>query len=471
MATQSTSTASSAVRSLVTSLMANDRKPLESLQAKKTELQERSTAYQGLGTRLSSLLQRVRTLERTGSQNALRKLTTSGGDDTQVGLTVDGRARSGSHTLEVVRLASTHTLASRSIEGTDPAVVDGAATSARFRVTTGDVTTEYTVSLAAGLGRDEAVRAIADAINDVQGPVEASVVSQGRGRVALLLRASASGEDGRVTGIEDLEGNWMQELGLSGPADKDGRLAATLEEPADAMVRIDGVEAISSSNTMTDLLPGVTLNLRQSGGGVLPVDIVSDTDAIVEEIQSFITEYNQTLEEVRSRTQPAGDDGQGRGLFTGDISVARLRSSMRSALLSPAGANGDGIRLLADLGITADREGRLSISDGKALRDALQEDSGRVEELFSGTNGVAGRLAQVLDEYSRAGGVLNRSSKAARTQIRLVEDRIESTNQSLARREKLLLDQMAQMQSAVAALQQQQQYLSGLLASADSLYL
>lgn len=478
MAISTNSTASSGLQSLVTSLMANDRKPLEALQAKKAELQERSTAFSSLSSSLSSLLQRVRTLERSGSANALRKLTSSGWDDTQVGVTVDGRALSGAHTIEVVRLASTHTLASRSVAaGEDAGGGDAggkaptAAAVARFRIAAGDTATEYEVSLDPALGRDDAVRAIADAINEESGPVQASVVNQGKGRVALLLRSSVSGEDGRVTAIEDLDGSWMRQLGLAGTPDKDGRLSATLEEPADALVTVDGVEATASSNTMTDLLPGVTLSLRQAGGGALALNVERDSDAIVEEIQAFITEYNKTLEEVRARTQSADSDGVGRGLFAGDASVSRLRSSLRSALIAPAGASGDGVRILADLGITSDREGRLSISSEKTLRDALQEDSSRVEALFNGTDGVAGRLARVLDEYSRVDGILNRSSKAARTQIRLVEDRITSTTASLARREQLLLDQLAQMQSAVSSLQQQQQYLSGLLSSGDSLYL
>lgn len=472
MAISTNSTASSGLQSLVTSLMANDRKPLEALQAKKAELQERSTAFSSLSSSLSSLLQRVRTLERSGSANALRKLTSSGWDDTQVGVTVDGRALSGAHTIEVVRLASTHTLASRSVSaGEDAGDKAEAAAVARFRIAAGDTATEYEVSLDPALGRDDAVRAIADAINEESGPVQASVVNQGKGRVALLLRSSVSGEEGRVTAIEDLDGSWMRQLGLAGTPDKDGRLSATLEEPADALVTVDGVEATASSNTMTDLLPGVTLSLRQAGGGTLALNVERDSDAIVEEIQAFITEYNKTLEEVRARTQSADSDGVGRGLFAGDASVSRLRSSLRSALIAPAGASGDGVRILADLGITSDREGRLSISSEKTLRDALQEDSSRVEALFNGTDGVAGRLARVLDEYSRVDGILNRSSKAARTQIRLVEDRITSTTASLARREQLLLDQLAQMQSAVSSLQQQQQYLSGLLSSGDSLYL
>jgi len=474
--TSSTSTASSSLRTMAQQLMATDRKPLERMQAEKAELQERGEALQTLGSRLSSLRTLAASFLLSGAQNPLRKLQVSGGDDQIVRATLGGAAMAGEHAIEVVRLAGRHALASEAVTGGDPVAIagsekgNGAASSGtvRFRLTAGGTATEYTAEIEAGATRQQALRSLAAAIN-AGGGVRASVLDRGDGRVSLLLQAAATGAAGRITGIEDLEGGWMRALGLGGGSGKPAA-TGTVEEAADALVRVDGVEVVSPENTLVDVLPGISLTLRSVGGPVR-IAVDADADGTIAEIRSFIEQYNQALDEVRDSSRSADETGANRGIFAGDLAVVRLRSRLRSAVTGSVAAADGTLSSLADLGITTDREVRLSLNSEKTLRAAIAADAGAVEAVFSGEEGIGARLKALLGEYAVAGGVISRQSASVRTRISSIDRRVERANEALERKEAQLIQQLAQMEATIGSLSRQQQYLSGLLASGDSLYL
>jgi flagellar hook-associated protein 2 len=472
--TSATNTASAAIQTAVYQLMATDRIPLQRLQTQKSDLAARTKGYQGLGSKLSSLLTLARSFAATGSQNPLRSITVTGGDPAAFTVTTDGTAQRGSHMVEVLQIATRHTIASIPIDSTVPAAgsekaaAAGEAGHARFRVTAGEIVQEYSVGLPAGATSGEVMEAIAQAVNVAGGPVTAGVVAQGNGRSRLVLQAATTGEAARITAVEDLEGAWMADLGLAGEEGPDTPLASTVQTAADARLRIDGVEVSAPENKVRNLLPGVTLDLHSTSSPVA-VRAEQNADTVVKQMQGFISQYNAAVDEVRTLTQAADETGKNRGLFAGDSTVSRLRTALRDAVALPVSSE-TSLRSLADLGVTTDRTGHLQMSDESKLRDVLDTDPQGVETLWTGAGGVATRLAKLLEGYSPTGTTYTRQIESWRSQTRLLDERITRENTKLARRETVLTGQLAQMQSTVASLATQRTYLESLLASGESLF-
>jgi flagellar hook-associated protein 2 len=472
--TSATNTASTAIQNQVYALMANDRIPLQRLQTQKSDLATRTQQFQALGSKLSSLLTLARTLSATGSTNPLRSITVTGGDPAAFTVTTDGSAQRGSHTVEVAQIATRHAIASVPIDSTAPdagsqkSAADGGAGHASFRVTAGGTVQEYSVDFPAGATTGEAMAAIAAAVNVAQGPVTAGVLDQGNGRLRLVIQSATTGAAARITAVEDVEGSWMADLGLVGQEQGDSALASTVQTAADARLRVDGVEVVTPENAVRNLLPGVSLELHSVSPAVA-VSVEQDADAVVKQVQGFIDKYNAAVDQVRTLTQGADETGANRGIFTSDPMVSRLRTALRDAVALPVSPE-NSVRSLADVGVTTDRSGHLSLADEGKLRSVIDTDAQGVESLFTGSGGVANRLAKLLDGYGPTGTTYTRQLESWRTQGRSLDSRIARENTTLARRQAALTAQLAQMQATVASLTSQQNYLTGLLASGDNLF-
>ncbi len=473
--TATTTTASTAVQTAVYQAMATDRVPLQRLQAQKSELANRTSSYTALAAKLSSLLTLTRNYASAGSENPLRSITTSGGSPSTFTVTTDGTAAKGTHTVEVMSIATRHAVASSAAKSNKQAAPGGFVSKAetaepvRFRLTAGDVSQEYALTLDRGLTNAEVMQRIAQVINETtDGPVTATVVERGSGNSRLVLQSVSTGEAARITGVEDIEGNWLADLGLAGVEENGEPLAATVQAAADAWFRLDGIEITSAHNTVSNLVKGITLELHGPSSTV-SVRVQPDTDSVVSDVEKFISQFNAAVDEVRTLTQAADSTGSNRGVFTSDPSVTRLRVSLREAVSRQVDATGSP-RSLAEMGLTTDRDGHLELSDVEAFRAALESNPEGVEKLWTGSSGVATRLVNVLRAYATTGTTYTSQLKNLRAQTKSLDDRIERENTRLSRRQEVLTKQIADLQATTTALNLQKTYLNAILASGESLY-
>src|SRR5690606_36554514 len=153
----------------------------------------------------------------------------------------------------------------------------------------------------------------------------------------------------------------------------------------------DGVEVRSDSNTLVDVIPGVTLTLTSTSDSSHVLSVQRDADAAVKKLQELISAINSTLDEVYAWPRPADEEsGQARGVLAGATGLGSFRNALRM-MIGGSYATGDpALGRLADLGITADRQGRLTLKEAE-FREALQSDPEAVEKLFNGENGLAVR--------------------------------------------------------------------------------
>ncbi|MBK8231859.1 MAG: flagellar filament capping protein FliD [Candidatus Eisenbacteria bacterium] len=297
------------------------------------------------------------------------------------------------------------------------------------------------------------------------------MVQTSPGESRLLIQAAGSGREARLTAIGDVAGNLMSNLGLAGQEGDDSPLPATVQAAADALVRLDGLDVRARSNELVGVVPGVTLTLHATSSEARTFRVDRDNEAIVKKLEEFITKYNETLDSVRNLTRASDSSGANRGPLTGEVTILRLRTEMRSAVTASVESDDESaLTTLAQIGITADREGNLSLSDRSALQKALADNPDGVEALMNGTDGVAHRLTSLLDRYSKAGGILSLQQDAVQSRLRSLGTRMQRQSESLAKREDALVTRLSQLEAGLVALSQQQSSLNGLLGSSDSLF-
>lgn len=152
-----------------------------------------------------------------------------------------------------------------------------------------------------------------------------------------------------------------------------------LSAPADAQLKVDGASITRSTNAISDVLTGVTLNLQKAEvGTTVAVDVQHDVDSTVAAMKAYASAYNAMATYVSQKTAASGP-------LPFDTSIRSTLSSMKNVLLSPVtGLQNTTYTSPALVGVTLDKNGQMQV-DETALRAALAANPGEVRSLFATT--------------------------------------------------------------------------------------
>ncbi len=216
---------------------------------------------------------------------------------------------------------------------------------------------------------------------------------------------------------------------------------------SDAQLKVDGVLLTRPSNTVTDALDGVTLNLLQSEPGTeIDVTVTRDLDASVKAINDFAKAFNDVV------SFSAGQQLDGQPL-RGNSELRRILSSFTQALRTEVPSAGAFTRgTLA--GMTLLRSGALEVNDTR-VRDALNANLSGVQALF-GTAGIGNAMSQATTFTTRAvdGTITSAISNITRSAVSLNKRIADAQSRVDARREALIA-RFTAMELAMSRLQQQ----------------
>lgn len=214
-----------------------------------------------------------------------------------------------------------------------------------------------------------------------------------------LVVTDDTGGDSRLalTVIANNEGGGTLDLGdFSTTAT--GR-AREITAGLDAQLEVDGVFFSRASNTVSDVVDGVTLNLNTASADTVTVDVTRDVDAIVTGVTDFIKSFNALSEFVTSQFNGAGaDEGELRRPLSGDSTVRQIRTQFREALETAISSSATSLTRLSEMGITLNRQGTYDI-DAEKLRAKIEADATSVQRYFA----VYGAGSTSTLEYVSAG--------------------------------------------------------------------
>ncbi len=418
--------------SIIKGLLDVERIPVTQLQSRRAAIVAKDTAWQDVSTRFSAVRSALNAVDTSAEVDGF--VTAASSDEATVAATASGTAQPGSLTFTVDRLASTHRVASTAgYFGATDLVGSG-----DFTITVGG--TGHTVTAEAST----TVSGLAQKINALDIGVTASVVSIDGSTSELVFSADSPGSDAAFTTsstISSLSTTSVVEQGLnalltvgSGPG------ALFLER---------------STNSVTDVLAGVTLDLKQAGPDPVTVTVQQDFEATVTAVDAVMTEINAALTKLGELTAYNADAEKG-GVLVGDGTARSMLIDLRSAVSGTVQAGATEFAVPSAIGISLSREGTFTIDTTK-LQSALEANH---DEATAIIDAVAASLDGYLEEVEGSSGRIARARDAWQSQIDSMDDRIEAMEDRIDRREAQLLRQFTGLETAMASLTAQASWLS-----------
>jgi flagellar hook-associated protein 2 len=405
------------------------------------------------------------------------------------GVTASDRAATGSHTLQVERLAATDTRLSQRFERDGTSLrsffdTNGAQTFTIDVASPTDEEPERRVGIAVTVEPEGATDAdilgdIRTAINDAMSAAAAdgtisaddkagaSLVNETSDTARLTLRSGDTGFANRLSFTDS--GNGLLSLlqldraALAGDTGAGGQVTAVGTSETDSALnsvfKLDGLTLYRSSNEVTDALDGLTLSL-DAVGEAAAFSVGPDSDAIVKDVEAFIKKYNDAHAFIKRKSNIDPDVGA-RGDFAGDSAITSLRFGMRNDALRTVASQPDGAPArFADLGIEINDDGTLKLADREQLLTAVEASPDAVQSFFAADDGVATRLSDRLGTFLGTDGILKRRTKTIEDKIGRYDKQITRWEERLTMREDQLRMQYAQLQESLALLQGQQDSLN-----------
>ena len=340
---------------------------------------------------------------------------------------------SGTFSLEVTKLASGQRLASTPYAASTTTV--GAGTLAlRFGTVSGTSFTEDTSHAAASItiAAGATLADVANSINAANTGVTAYIANTVDG-AQLVLRGQEGAANGFVLeATEDPAAPGLSNLAWT-PSSGTGQLLATAQ---DAAFKVDGLAMTSKSNTVSEAIPGLKLNLTATNAGSpTTVSFNDPKDVIASAMRDFTDALNQLMEEVNKATAIGGDLAND----SGTRALKRSLSQMAGTTVMP-GATG-AAKTLADLGLKTGRDGTFSF-DTDRFNATMAGDQDGVVAMF--TNGIHGVYATFDKLYRSASsttdpGSLGSSITRYNKQLtQITEDQSELTEKQEALRVQLV---------------------------------
>jgi flagellar hook-associated protein 2 len=421
------------VQQFVQYAVADQQAVITSLQSQETTLAGQTTELSTIGSDFTALDSSLSALSDPLGALAAQDVTSS--NSSVVSGTADSTASPGTHTITVTSLATTSSYYSDEVTSASTAVSGrlsiavGGGTAVTVPIDSADNTTTLT--------------GIASYINSNSNlGVTASVVQDANGaRLALVSNTSGTPGILTVTGslsYQDSSGNAQTanfNLGTKG---------------ANASLTVDGIPVSSASNTVSDAIPGVTLELNGTSSSPTTLTVAADTSQITSAINTFVSAYNAVTTEINNQFNVTSSSSG--GPLEADDSLRQVQSMLLSAVSYSITGN-SGMVNLASMGINMNDDGTLTV-DNDALSNALATNPSAVVNFFqNATTGFAQQMDSVVQSINEPStGILALDAQGISSTATSLNQQVEDLQAALTVQEQNLTDVYSQVNTTLQEL-------------------
>ena len=466
------------VTSIVSQLVAVEQQPVALLQQKGNTLQTKLSVFGQVKSELASLQDAASALM---DSSTWASKTFSSDTTAAVTGTATSSALSSAYSVSVGNLAANQSVRTNFASAyTAPAddtlnIRLGSWNAAGTSFTAGTAAA-VSVSVKAG----DSLSTIAASINakSSSAGISATVVTSGSTQ-QLLIRGTGTGASSAfqivsTSGASPLAYAATETLDAQGQSlspqqytDSGSGMLQT-QAAADASITIDGITVTSPTNTVTDAIPGVTLNLLAKTTSAANISVDSDKTAIKAKIQAFQNAYNTLAADLKTQTAYDATTKIG-GPLLGDGTTTGLQTMMRS-LIGASGPASSSIGRLSDLGLQIQADGSLSTNSTKL--DAALQDVDNVKAFFSSASGTGSAsgdgIAKRVHDFAfgalGVNGSVTAHSAAFQKSIDQNNTAIDKFNTHIADYQKQLLAQYNQLDTQMGTLSSLSSFVSSQIA-------
>lgn len=434
---------------IVETIMEAERIPVQTMEKSKAKEDDRLKIVGDLETKVTDITKNIEQL--VGQRGFIENKLLSG-DPNIVDGTVDPKeAVTGEWGVEVVQLAQKPGVMSNGFPDADETKLG----TGYLKFKTPQGTKEVYIS-----GGSSTLKGVANAINASGEGLRASVVNDRTDPDApyrLMITGLSTGKDNEV--------EFPVAYLLDGDEDLsfDGAKAAL-----NAKVKIDGFEVEIPDNVTSELIPGVTLDLKQAvPGREVRVSVKEDLEKIGGKVKGFVDAYNAALgfiqEQHKIRKGP--DNKERLGPLGGDSLARTVESRLRQLVMNPQLGLGSKITQLNQLGIEFNRNGTLNYSEEK-FNNALKANPKDVAAFFRGDGFNTGFIPTLKREIANltngAGGAIANRKRGISQRIDQINQRIDNKEKQLEKKEDSLRRKFSDLESKMSQLQAQGAAVGGM---------
>ncbi|HRK07040.1 MAG TPA: flagellar filament capping protein FliD [Pseudobdellovibrionaceae bacterium] len=424
---------------IVDQLVEAERIPVKQMEQRKEKLDGKLKLVNDLSSKVGAIRG---SLGELASTRGFSDVKLQSGDPGAVGGTVDpSLAKPGSWNIEVVQLAQKASVITNGFPDKDTTQIGVGY----FKFDTPEGSKDVYIS-----GDNSTLEGAAKAINDAKLGVRASVINDRKEPDSpwkLVLSADGVGTDRSV--------EYPRLYFLDG--DQDIYFDAK-SEAKNGIVKVDGFEFEIGDNTLNDIIPGVTLELKQANPG-RPVNITikEDLEVVSGKIKGFVDAMNAVLGFLQQQSK-IGKDTDTTKTLGGDSLVRSTEQRIRRLVQSPQTGLKGQVKTLNQLGIQFNRAGTLEF-DQKKFNAELGRRPNDVQEFFVGDGFSTGFIASVRRELGSltnpAFGPLANRTRGLEGQIRQMDERIAAKERQISKREDMLRNKFAKLEETMNKIKSQ----------------
>jgi flagellar hook-associated protein 2 len=409
--------------------------PIQMLQNQQAAILAQKQALIGLTPFVSSLGQSLSNLGMVASSQGL---AASSSDPSSVQVTNTGASSPAAYTI-----SSIQSLASAASETSVTGYADNStapvSSTGTVRLVVGTKTYEITLT-----PQTNNLNGLVQAINGLGAGVTANVLTTGNGSNPNYLSISAN-----TTGATTLQL-------IDDPAGAATNLITSNNQGTDAVFQFNGIPVTRSTNTVNDLVPGLSLQLLQTTTGPVSLGLQTDPSQLSNALSSFIQNYNNLVDQVKQQV------GTSAGPLSGNLIITTIESDLRQ-LTSYQGTGA--VKSLSDLGIRFDTTGHLTFDQNAFASLSSAQITGAFTFLGSASSGLSS-LAQTFNQLSDPVSGMIAAQENGNDQINShLSDQIQTLTARLNRSQTALQQQLAAADTLAASLESQQKILAGSIQS------
>ncbi|RPH43732.1 MAG: flagellar hook protein [Burkholderiales bacterium] len=469
-----TASSSIDVQGMVSNLMSFERRPLTQMQTEAKKIDTKISAYGKLQSQVAAFRDAAATLSRL---ETWRSVKGASADASAVEVTASAGAGASQHMVAVQQLAQSQTVSSGSY-ASSAAVVGGGTVRIQLGTqptgpnsfTPDGARPEIAVAVAAGATLAD----VRDAINAADAGVRASIVRDGD-QVRLFVTGTESGGNQAFRmQVDDADGGSTDAAGLSAIAFDPvaavgaGKNLSLVRQAVDSEYTIDGVALTGRSNRISGAMDGIDLVLKKVTAAEVQVDVTVDAEALKASTQKFVDAYNGLNKLLAEQTR-YDDATKTAGALQGDRTAVSILGQVRNVVRETV--SGGTLSKLADVGITLQRDGSLSLSSSGF--DSATVDPSKLEKLFAapGTGGSVTapdrglmlRFKTLGDSLLASDGSVQTATDSWAARLKANKTRQAAFEVRMTDVEKRLLRQYSSLDAQLAAAQQSSAALASAL--------
>ena len=381
------------ITQIVDSLVEAEKAPQESLI--QTKIDDSTTSISAIGEVKSALAVLSTSLNALTGNTSLNASSNSTSVTTSV--TDPSSAKAIDSSMTISALATGQTLAFTGYSSSTAVVGGGSLSLERGDWSSGSfVASATTAATSLTITTTDTLASLRDKINALNYGVTASIVGAGNETYNLVFKSNPGKENAlRVSATESPSGSGLSKIDNSSTNASKQKIAGI-----DATIVVDGMTLTRSSNTITDLFEGYSVNLVSTTSTSARITSSVDKAAAKINIQSLIDAINTARTVLNTKTF-RGSATEGSGELSSDVVINNVKKQINSLTSSVLTGHGENGVYLSNLGVRTEKDGTFTLNT-RVLENELTNNPGTLDAIFNSMYSSSSSLLSVSGGANKA---------------------------------------------------------------------